>query len=1627
MEEEKVIGSTATIPKIDIRKLDFEEGEDANTVWTTDLKTAICATREGIIKSMLFTIVTTGKCYEPIWPTEDTVKQKYPGLTERRQQELILKKLEEKAAHETTQLEDAKGTSHSILKGLMSKNSIDVLVTDMEYKANAQLMTPDPAITYGRINATHILERNGKDLQRMVLSKTKLIHQFTELKQGEDHIVDYLERNERSILALKVAGVDIKTIYKTDEELIVKFLYGLCQNRYGGFIRDVSNKLISIPNTFAEVISLAKERKELAGQDRKSRADSTAFLTANSSGRSETTDTEKSDRTAMISIMGKPELHPLTPYDRIAGKDWYQLSTDEKTTITRHNKAIEAAGITLAQKGWVDGRYHMNRNPTKDGTYKGRHSRFKKKAIPDEEEKEKEKKDHKEDHTSFLTRMQQADDDGVNMNMVLMMDGDEVIDSCSQRETNSSLLTMGQPSTPAAEANLVLMAAHINNNPFNEDLVVLDCASGLNLCKSRKHAHNIQDCQPGTVSGITGDGPNNTYHQSCNLISEELGRVPFLPTAVANIISLAGAKDRGFSVEYQNDKDEFTIISPEGWRYTFGRMSGDKKSKFYVLDLNTQHKRQHALLSRGEGGIPTHALLSRGEGGIPTVSGNKDKYTVRENKGAVKARQYMATMGYPPINVALQQAKSMINCPVTDNDIRRAFDIYGPSLAAIRGSTKQTRTAAAEIEIGTSIVQQEQSCEVDLMFVRGNTFIVCILSPLEFSIVVPVKDKTAIEISKALESVIAASKAKGFIIKWIRSDNEPALTKAEVIEMLQRKGISIDKVAPGKHASKAERRIQFIKQKLRTIKAGLPYNMSMEMSKHAVLAANRFTNMQQASSSTSTLSPREKFLGRSFDYKKDGGIQFGTYVQATVVTTDNSDRKRTESCIALYPKEASTATMYVMKIKGQKVVARSNLIVMPLPDALASMMDADAEYDGLGNTYTNGDEDTGEEDEQTVYEAPEGSTVAHFQPTNAGIREILQPAPEQPESQHQLIENEPSTNEVEESHEQLTEANQVEAPVVTLQHVEKSPEKMGQNTGQSSRRSSRIAYNEKYPYWQPQDDVNQAMIVTCEEYCNDYVFNMTSKQAIRKHGEIAADSIRGELTQLIKMETFTPVHLTMEQRKNKGSYICSKMFVKEKLLPSGATDKIKSRLVGRGDMQTRDDYGDEDLSATTADLSSVLIAAGIAAHEDREVATLDFTSAYLNATMDPNAPEVIMKVDTTCTAIIITIDPSYSDYRTESGELFVKLNRCLYGCIESAKRWQNHLTGTLASLGFIPNPQDTCVFNMMGASGLQITIIVYVDDLLITSKSKLDIETVVRKLEKTYPNIKYEIGPVHDYIGMNLDFTVSGTVSITMDGMVRDIVATSATKDLDKKSSSPARENLFTVDLDEEPVTESDRQTFHSTVQKIAYVAKRARPECLGAISFLQTRVTKATPSDLYKLDQVIRYLHQTPNRGIRIKPGAAGIVIRTFADSSYGVHWDGKSHSGLCIHLGDYGCVHVSSKRQTIVTKSSTEAELVCASDSGNQVLHLRQFLINQGYPSTPAIMYQDNMSTIALIEKGMSTSVRSRHINVRYFWLRERMDDKEISITHLGTELMGPANILTKAVQGAQFEKERMQLTHW
>lgn len=99
------------------------------------------------------------------------------------------------------------------------------------------------------------------------------------------------------------------------------------------------------------------------------------------------------------------------------------------------------------------------------------------------------------------------------------------------------------------------------------------------------------------------------------------------------------------------------------------------------------------------------------------------------------------------------------------------------------------------------------------------------------------------------------------------------------------------------------------------------------------------------------------------------------------------------------------------------------------------------------------------------------------------------------------------------------------------------------------------------------------------------------------------------------------------------------------------------------------------------------------------------------------------------------------------------------------------------------------------------------------------------------------------------------------------------------------------------------------------------------------------------------------------------------YVDAAYGVHSNGKSHTGSCVVLGDVGAVHCKSEKQRIATKSSTEAELVALSDSCNQGLQVRKFLQEQGHPVSAITLYQDNLSCMAIVARRRSAAEKTRH----------------------------------------------------
>jgi hypothetical protein len=460
--------------------------------------------------------------------------------------------------------------------------------------------------------------------------------------------------------------------------------------------------------------------------------------------------------------------------------------------------------------------------------------------------------------------------------------------------------------------------------------------------------------------------------------------------------------------------------------------------------------------------------------------------------------------------------------------------------------------------------------------------------------------------------------------------------------------------------------------------------------------------------------------------------------------------------------------------------------------------------------------------------------------------------------------------------------------------------------------------------------------------------------------------------------------------------------------------------VAGGDGQDKSLY--DNLSSPTAATCSIFILAAIAAEERRTVISIDIGGAYLNADIKKTGIPVRMKLTTFVTSLLLEVKPEYAVFVDEKGQITVELDKALYGCVEAASLWYQDLRGKLEDHGFVVNECDGCVFNKVGEDGVQISIGMHVDDLLVTSASVKNIKLLEDHLAKVYPETKTKTGDQIDYIGMSFDFRCAGEVRVTMKRCTDEILDDC---EVEGYRPSPATDALFEVRPDSPKVDKSLSEWFHSNMAKMLYLSKRVRPECLTATAFLSTRVQATDTDDIQKLRRLLQYLRFTRDRGIVLRMNGE-MSVSAYIDASYGVHGDGKSHTGASVSVGGLGPIFAKSSKQKIVSKSSTEAELVGLSDTASQAIHVRNFMGSQGYDMGPVTIYQDNMGCMALIKKGRPCSERTRHINIRNFWVAERVNTKEVRLVHLRTGKMF-ANVLTKPLQGQQFVNERQGLTNW
>jgi hypothetical protein len=217
--------------------------------------------------------------------------------------------------------------------------------------------------------------------------------------------------------------------------------------------------------------------------------------------------------------------------------------------------------------------------------------------------------------------------------------------------------------------------------------------------------------------------------------------------------------------------------------------------------------------------------------------------------------------------------------------------------------------------------------------------------------------------------------------------------------------------------------------------------------------------------------------------------------------------------------------------------------------------------------------------------------------------------------------------------------------------------------------------------------------------------------------------------------------------------------------------------------------------------------------------------------------------------------------------------------------------------------------------------------------------------------------------------------------------------------------NLFTIDESAEPLSEHSSKEFHSMVAKLLYVAKRTRGDILLPVNFLATRVKSPTTSDFIKLNRVLQYLNGTANQEMILSMNTMNdVTLHAYIDASYAVHSDLKSHSGVMFSIGT-GPIYVSSTKQSCVSKSSTEAELIAFTDYIGEAMSTRNILEDITRMPVKLIVYQDNQAVLSILKNGVlggKSKTASKHVKVRVAWIKERVDAGDFETRYCPTNEM-------------------------
>jgi histone deacetylase 1/2 len=380
--------------------------------------------------------------------------------------------------------------------------------------------------------------------------------------------------------------------------------------------------------------------------------------------------------------------------------------------------------------------------------------------------------------------------------------------------------------------------------------------------------------------------------------------------------------------------------------------------------------------------------------------------------------------------------------------------------------------------------------------------------------------------------------------------------------------------------------------------------------------------------------------------------------------------------------------------------------------------------------------------------------------------------------------------------------------------------------------------------------------------------------------------------------------------------------------------------------------------------------------------------------------------------------PGFEDARYPSH--VCKLQRALYGLKQSPRAWYARLSALLYQLGFVSSKADTSLF-IYSRKGIQIYMLVYVDDIVIAGSTPDAVDVLVRSLSATFP-IK-DLGPLDYFLGLEASFN-SGGMMVTQRKYALDLLHRVSMENC-KSTSTP----LATGDrLSREsgtPLGTDDAFRYRSIVGGLQYLTL-TRPD----ISFAVNKVCQflSQPTDVHweAVKRILRYVKGTLSTGLSFrKSTSTSISIFTDADWA-GCVDDRRSTGGFAVFVGP-NLISWSSKKQPTVSRSSTEAEYKALANGAAEAMWVEYLLKELGVSQqrTP-VLWCDNLGATYLTANPVFHA-RTKHIEIDFHFVRERVAAGALQVRFISSDDQ-LADVFTKPATRQMLDrfKTNLNLVH-